>query len=703
MTVIPTATETNEEGRGLPVEPVAPPKGNASPKGSASPKGNASPKGDLAASASDAKDDLANVGQKQLPLPAPPWSIESSKELYGVNRWGAGCFDINEEGNVAFEAPTENGIQTVSLMDVIAGLHQRDLNMPVMLRIENLIEDRVRALNTSFRNAIEKANYQGGFRAVFPIKVNQQHHVVDSISRSGKIYGHGLEAGSKAELLVAMTSVPTVESLIVCNGYKDEEFVDLGLQACRLGYKCFFVLETQEELELIIKRSRHYNVKPCIGARVKLATKVEGHWAGDSGDRSLFGLTTVELITAIDTLKEAGMIDCFQMLHFHLGSQITNIRNIRDGLKEACRFYIGLIEDGAPMGYLDLGGGLAVDYTGTASTEAHSRNYDLGEYSFDVIETVMNSLDAHNVPHPTLVTESGRWTVAPMSVLMFNVLAVTNFDPEPLPDALPTDASESVVNLMETLNNIQLRRLQENYNDAVYYRDQVRDSFRAGAITLRERALGENIYLAIVNKINSMLPQLRRVPAELESLSHSLSDIYYGNFSVFQSLPDAWAIEQVFPVMPLHRLDEQPTRKAIIADLTCDCDGKLDRFSGADGEVVRTIDLHEIEKAERYYVGVFLVGAYQETLGDLHNLFGDNNVASIRVASDGSVEFVEEVPGDTIADVLSYVEYDPQTVLSRFRAMAEEAVREKRITVEARQEMVSLFRDSLQGFTYFKE
>ena len=657
--------------------------------------------GNLDTPTTDLKEKLVSDGQKASPL--PPWSIEDSKELYGVNRWGAGYFDINEQGNVAFLAPTENGTQTVSLMDVIAGLHQRDLNMPVMLRIENLIEDRVRELNTSFRNAIEKANYRGEFRAVFPIKVNQQHHVVDSISRSGKIYGHGLEAGSKAELLVAMVSVPTVESLIVCNGYKDEEFVDLGLQACRLGYKCFFVLETQEELELIIKRSRHFNVKPCIGARVKLSTKVEGHWAGDSGDRSLFGLTAVELITAIDTLKEAGMLDCFQMLHFHLGSQITNIRNIRDGLKEACRFYIGLIEDGAPMGYLDLGGGLAVDYTGTASTEAHSRNYDLGEYSFDVIETVMNSLDAHNVPHPTLVTESGRWTVAPMSVLMFNVLAVTNFDPEPLPDTLPSDASESVGNLMDTLKNLQLRRLQENYNDAVYYRDQVRDSFRAGAITLRERALGENIYLAIVNKINSMLPQLRRVPAELESLSHSLSDIYYGNFSVFQSLPDAWAIEQVFPVMPLHRLDEQPTRKAIIADLTCDCDGKLDRFSGADGEVARTLDLHEIDKAERYYVGVFLVGAYQETLGDLHNLFGDNNVASIRVASDGSVEFVEEVPGDTIAEVLSYVEYDPQTVLSRFRAKAEEAVREKRITVEARQEMVSLFRASLQGFTYFEE
>ncbi len=631
------------------------------------------------------------------------WSIEKARDLYGVGRWGAGYFDIDSDGNVAVNVPTESGPRSISMMDVIDGLHQRDLHMPVMLRIENLIEDRVRRLNMSFQHAIKEANYQGSFRTVFPIKVNQQHHVVDSIGRSGRPFGHGMEAGSKAELLVAMISVPSLESLIVCNGYKDEEFIDLGLQACRLGYKCFFVLETQDELELIIRRSRHFDVKPCIGARVKLATKVEGHWAGDSGDRSLFGLTTVELITAVDTLKSAGMIDCFQMLHFHLGSQVTNIRNIRDGLKEACRFYIGLIEDGAPLGYLDLGGGLAVDYTGTASTESHSRNYDLDEYCFDVVETIMNSMDAQNVPHPMIVTESGRWTVAPMSVLMFNVLAVTNFDPEPVPETLPENCSEGVANLFRALQNVRLKRLQENYNDAIYYRDQLRDSFRAGRITLRERALGENLYLAIVNRINSMLPQLQRVPAELESLSHSLSNIYYGNFSVFQSLPDAWAIDQVFPVMPLHRHAQKPTRKSIIADLTCDCDGKLDRFSSPSGEVVRTLDLHAFSKEQPYYLGVFLVGAYQETLGDLHNLFGDNNVASIRVTGDGTVEFVEEVPGDTIADVLSYVEYEPHSLLTRFRAMAEEAVRQKKITVEARRQMVQLFRDSLQGFTYFEE
>lgn len=630
------------------------------------------------------------------------WTVNHAREHYGVRRWGAGYFDIGNDGCVNFHAPTRRGNKTVSMMDVIQGLQQRDLNMPVMLRIENLIEHRVRVLNESFRRAIKETGYQSDFRAVFPIKVNQQHHVVDSISRSGKEFGHGLEAGSKAELMVAMTSVTSHESLIVCNGYKDEEFIDLALQSRRLGYKCFFVLETQAELELIIRRSRQYGIRPLIGARVKLATKVEGHWAGDSGDRSLFGLTTVELIRAIDTLKDADMIDCFQLLHFHMGSQITNIRNVRDGLTEACRFYLGLIEDGAPMGYLDLGGGLAVDYAGTSSTDAHSRNYDLDEYSFDIVETIRDAMDAQGVAHPVIVTESGRWTVAPMSVLMFNVLAVTNFDPEPISDARPDHICQNTANLLETLDSIHLRRLQENYNDAVYYRDQLRESFRTGDITLRQRAYGENIYLTIVNRIASMLPQLRRVPSELAALRESLSDIYYGNFSVFQSLPDAWAIEQVFPVMPLHRLDDRPTRKAIIADLTCDCDGKLDRFTDPEGDLSRTIDVHPIAPEEPYYLGVFLVGAYQETLGDLHNLFGDNNVASIRVSDEGAIEFVEEVPGDTISDVLSYVEYQPHAIMANFREKAEAAVRKGMVSVEQRQEMVKLFRDSLQGFTYFE-
>ncbi len=631
------------------------------------------------------------------------WTVQQSRELYGVSGWAEDYFDIDSNGDLTVTAKTSNGKPSVSMATIIDGLNQRGLKTPVMLRIENLIEDRVLRLNNAFAKAVADANYRGAYRAVFPIKVNQQHHVVDSIMRSGQTFNHGLEAGSKAELLVALASVSSKDSLIVCNGYKDEEFIDLGFTACQLGYQCFFVLETLEELDLIIRRAKHFDVQPLIGARVKLTTKVEGHWAGDSGDRSLFGLTTVELIGVVDRLRDNDMLDCFRLLHFHLGSQLTNIRNVRDGLKEACQYYIGLVQDGVPLEYFDLGGGLAVDYDGTASTEPHSRNYNLQEYAVDIVETVMKSLDAYGIDHPVIVTESGRWTVAPMSVLIFNVLAVSNFEPDDLPEQIPEGLCDPIRSMLETFAIVGTQRLQESYNDALYYRDQLRKLFSAGKVTLRERAFGENLYLKIVKEISQRSADLKRMPSDLAELNESLSDIYYGNFSVFQSLPDAWAIDQVFPVMPLHRLNEEPTRKAIIADLTCDCDGKLDRFVGGDGETQRTLQLHELDSSQPYYVGVFLVGAYQETLGDLHNLFGDNNVASIRITEDGEVEFVEEVSGDTIAQVLSYVEYDPQQMLSRFRAKAEAAVRSQQITVKARQEMVQLFRDSLQGYTYFEE
>lgn len=630
------------------------------------------------------------------------WNIDESRDLYGIQRWSHGYFDINDSGDVVVNAPVDGRYATISLMDVVEGLRQRDLDMPVMLRLENLVEERVVTLNQTFGHAIEHCGYQGVYRAVFPIKVNQQKHVIDSIARAGAEFGHGLEAGSKPELLVAIASLPSFESLIVCNGYKDQEFIDLGLQARRLGYKCFFVVETLDELRTIIERSRFWDVQPLIGLRVKLSTRVEGHWANDSGDRSLFGLATVELIKAVDMLRDEGMLDCLQMLHFHLGSQITNIRNVRDGVAEACRYYLDLVADGAPMGYLDIGGGLAVDYDGTESTQPHSRNYDLREYCVDVVETVMNSLDPHGVAHPTLVSESGRWTVAPMSVLLFNILGMTHFSPAPIPATLTDNLSKPVIALLEILENIQERRLQENYNDAVYFRDKLRDAFRTGQINLRQRAFGENVYLTILGQIDSMTDQLRRVPEELVQLRESLSDIYYGNFSVFQSLPDAWAIDQVFPVMPIHRLDERPNRKAIIADLTCDCDGKLDRFTDRNGDPTRTLNVHELREGEPYYIGVFLVGGYQETLGDLHNLFGDTNVASVRVTGDNEMEFVEELHGDSLADVLSYVEYDPQKLFQQFRDKAEDGVRTGTISVAKRQEMLTLFRESLRGVTYFE-
>jgi len=630
------------------------------------------------------------------------WSINEARETYGVRRWGNDYFEIDESGRVIVNAPTAQGIQSVPLTDIIEGLQERNLETPVMLRLENLVQDRVVQLNKAFASAISECKYRSDYRGVYPIKVNQQCHVVDSITETGKAFGHGLEAGSKAELLIAMATIPSHDSLIVCNGYKDEEFIDLGFQALRLGYKCFFVVESLEEVDLIIRRANHWKLEPLIGVRIKLATRVDGLWAGDTGDRSLFGLNAVDLIKAVDRLRESNMLKCLQMLHFHLGSQIPNIRNVRDGVQEACRYYLDLISDGAPLGYLDLGGGLAVDYDGTVSTEPHSRNYDLNEYCVDIVEMIMNSLDPHDVPHPRLVSESGRWTVAPMSVLLFNVLTVTHFEPTPIPDPFPDDACQPIMDLMYTLNHLQLHRLQENYNDAIYYRDQIREQFRTGTISLRERALGENVCLTILNRIAQMVPQLRRVPAGLSKLRDSLSDIYYGNFSVFQSLPDAWAIGQIFPVMPIHRLDEKPNRQAIIADLTCDCDGKLDRFTDRNGDVSRTLPLHQFDPNQPYYLGAFLVGAYQETLGDLHNLFGDTHVASVRISEEGAIEFKDELQGDTISDVLSYVEYQPEQLLERFLAKVEHGVQTKTISESQQQEMTKLFGDSLRGYTYFE-
>ena len=569
--------------------------------------------------------------------------------------------------------------------------------MPIMIRMENLVDDRIRALNQGFGNAINQAGYTGTYRGVYPIKVNQQSHVVEEIARYGSEFNHGLETGSKTELIIALATLKSRDSLIICNGYKDEEFIDLGIQGLKLGYKVFFVIETPQELPKILERSQHWGVDPLIGIRLRLATKVQGHWANDSGDRSLFGLSTTEVIELIDDLKQAGKMDCLQLLHYHLGSQIPDIRNIRNGVREACRYYIDLTQEGANLKYFDLGGGLAVDYGSTGSMGC---NYNLDEYCVDIVEAIQESLDPYDMRHPVIVTESGRATVAPMSILLFNILSVSNFEPNPCPDEPGTEC-EAISNLWETLQEVDIKHLQENYNDAFYYRELVQEAFGRGEISLRERAMGENLHLLILHEISKRLPGLKHPSEELETLNEQLADIYYGNFSVFQSLPDTWAIDQVFPVIPIHRLNEQPTRQAVIADLTCDCDGKLDNFVGHPG-LIPTLPVHEIEPDQEYYLGVFLVGAYQETLGDLHNLFGDTNIASVRITEKGNFEFVHELEGDSIADVLSYVEYQPKDMYRQFLATAEQAVRESRISIKERQTMLKLFNESLSGYTYFE-
>jgi arginine decarboxylase len=630
------------------------------------------------------------------------WSPEKASELYRVRHWSAGYFGLSDEGLVAVTLDFPEGRVSVPLMEVVRGMGERGLQMPVLLRIENLLDAQIARLNESFRGAMQSLGYRGAYRGVFPIKVNQQRQVIEEISAFGARYGYGLEAGSKAELIVALAMLGPGQGIIICNGYKDEEFADLGLLARKIGYNCIFVIESPTELPIILDRGDALGVRPGIGVRVKLSSRVGGLWNETSGDRSIFGLTTNQLVALVDRLRARAMLDCLELLHFHLGSQIPNIRDIRRGVLEACRYYVDLAREGAAMGYLDLGGGLAVDYDGSAANHPHSKNYSLDEYSVDVVEAVMGVLDPAGVPHPVLVTESGRAVVAYASVLLFNALDVTRFEPAGEPASIGEDQPELLQGLAEVQGAICTRGLQECYNDAIYYLDEMRDLFRRGQIGMRSQALAEDLFLRIMHRIAHQLDAGTPMPPELSQLPEKIADIYYGNFSVFQSLPDAWAIDQLFPILPIHRHREPPTREAIIADITCDSDGKIDRFIGHH-QTGRTLPVHALKEGEEYYLGVFLVGAYQETLGDLHNLMGDTNVVSVRINADGSFDFVKEMQGDSIADVLSYVEYDPSRLRVRFRDTAEQAVRSGLITPAERAQILDQFAASLRGYTYFEK
>lgn len=636
------------------------------------------------------------------------WTIDDSATLYGLRDWGHDYFDISPDGDVLVRANSslsESGSDTsasVSLMDIVQGMKDRGLEMPVILRIENLLDDRIRALNEAFRRAISRYNYPNEYRGVFPVKVNQQCHVIEEIADFGRHYHHGFEVGSKAELLIALSYLNDTNSLVICNGFKDTEFIELGLYAKEMGLPCIFVLETASELSIIIKTSRRLGIEPVLGVRIRSTIVVEGHWSQDSGDSSIFGLSSVALLEVVEQLKDEHMLDCLQMLHCHLGSQIPNIRNIRAGVLEACRFYCGLVAEGAPMGYLDLGGGLAVDYEGKRSTSSHSRNYKLDEYCDNIVETIVESLEPLNIEMPVIITESGRATVAYSSLLLFNILDVRDHSSSPLPEKLDDDLNEHIYNLWKVKEHINKENYQECYNNALYYRDEVRDLFRRGQVSLREQGLADNLALAIFEIIAAIVRKSDQVASEMECLPELLADIYYGNFSLFQSLPDIWAINQILPIMPIQRLNEKPSQNAVITDLTCDCDGKINHFSTPQG-VQSTLKLHKIEKGNEYHLGVFLVGAYQETLGDLHNLFGDTNVVSVKILEDGKYQFRREFHGDCVADVLSYVEYDPKIMIEKFRKRAENAVESGAITASQRKQTMKAFKESLDGYTYFEK
>nr|WP_310599533.1 biosynthetic arginine decarboxylase [Desulfobulbus sp.] len=629
------------------------------------------------------------------------WNINKSADLYGVSEWGGGYFFVAENGDMMV-MPAPGAVErAVSIAEIAKGIRERGFDMPVLLRIENILDAQITSLNETFRSAMEELGYTGAFMGAYPIKVNQQQQVVEKIAQFGSRYHHGLEAGSKAELIAAMGMMNDKKAVLICNGYKDEEFIDLGLYATKIGYTCILVVEMPDELPLIIARSKALNAKPILGIRIKLSAQAGGHWSESGGERSIFGLNTSQIIQAVDLLASAGMLDCLKLVHYHLGSQISNIREIRTAVNEACRVYAGLIREGAQVEYLDLGGGLAVDYDGSQSNFLSSRNYTLKEYCTDIIEAVMTSLSDDGIPHPTIVTESGRALVAYYSILLFNILDVTRFHADPLPDKLTENCPSQLEYMHQALKGLTIRNIQEVLNDAIFYRDETRRLFQTGQISLRERSLAEQLFWTTINEINRLAKELKNPSAELIDLDRVLSDFYYCNFSVFQSLPDSWAIGQLFPITPIHRLDEEPTRKGILADITCDCDGKIDQFIDKRG-VKRYLPLHELRPYEEYILGVFLVGAYQETLGDLHNLLGDTNVVTIRIQDKGEFEFVSEQEGDTVAEVLSYVQYDPKRLFVRFRETAEQAVRTGRISAQERREIVDAYEAGLRGYTYFE-
>ena len=629
------------------------------------------------------------------------WDLDRARDLYRVREWSAGYFDVAGSGDVEVLPQADPAGNRLSLPRIVEGLRKRGISMPVLLRFPEILDQQIHSLNDEFRRAMEEYSYRGGYRGVYPIKVNQQEQVIEEVCDYGTRYGHGLEAGSKAELIAAMAYLKAPGGLLVCNGYKDERFIELGLYARRIGIDCVFVVETPIEVELILSTAERLGIRPKIGMRVRLSSCGSGHWKDSGGDRSVFGLNTAQLMDCADRFREAGYADCVRFLHYHLGSQIPSIRDVRTSLTEACRIYVGLVAEGFPMDTLDVGGGLAIDYEGSHSETSGSRNYTLTEYCRDVIETIKGQMDQAGVEHPLVVSESGRATVAYYSVLLVDVLDVNRFEPDLAPGEVGPDSHYLLRHSLEVGRSLGIDNLQECYNDAFYYRDEIRQLFQAGALGLRERSLGERVFWDNLSRIRKLASTLEEPPEALLGLESFLADIYYGNFSLFQSLPDAWAIDQAFPIMPIARLDEEPDRRAVLSDITCDCDGKIDRFVEG-GRIRRTLAVHQPRDGEDYILGVFLVGAYQETLGDLHNLLGDTHVVSVRVGEDGDFEVQREIEGDSVADVLAFVEYDPRSVSARFRESVERAVRGGKIDARERKAIVGAFEESLRGYTYFE-
>ena len=639
--------------------------------------------------------------------PAQPWRIEDSLDLYAVNAWGKGYFSISDSGHVIVR-PDPQGTNAIDLFEVVEGLKARDLTTPVVVRFSDILAHRLKHIHAAFAQAITENNYKNHYAAVFPIKVNQQRLVVEEVYRYGKEFGFGLEVGSKPELLAVMAMTENApDRLIVCNGFKDDSYLEAVTLATKLGRTIIPVVENFDELGIILKHAETHGVRPRIGVRVKLFSEGSGRWSASAGEKSKFGLFITEILELFNVLKSRDMLDCLQLVHCHPGSQLQDIRRVKDAINELAHVYAELKLMGAGLQYIDVGGGLGVDYDGSGTNFSSSMNYTLNEYASDVVYRVASVCNARNIPHPMIVSESGRAVAAYHSVLIFDALGSSALDKFRVTGQIAEDYNgneelpQPVRDLFDAHRSVAERRLVECYHDALTAREQVLQMFNIGLLSLEFRGLAERLYWATCTKIRDFCRKLERVPEELEDLETTLSDTYFCNFSVFQSLPDSWAIDQLFPVMPVHRLDERPTRTGVLADITCDSDGKIDHFVSLR-DVKKALELHELKEGEKYYLAAFLVGAYQETLGDLHNLFGDTHVVHIRLHDQGGWWIEEIVKGDTANKVLEYMEYDVAELPPALSRDCERAIRDGRMTIAESQALKRFYEKELDGYAYLE-
>lgn len=627
------------------------------------------------------------------------WTIEDSRELYNISGWGTSYFGINDKGDV-YVTPCKDNTQ-IDLRDVMDELALRDVTPPVLLRFPDILDNRIEKTSSCFDKARKEYDFKAENFIIYPIKVNQMQPVVEEIISHGRKFNLGLEAGSKPELHAVIAVQCKSDSLIICNGYKDQSYIELALLAQKMGKRIFIVVEKLNEIELIARAAKKLNVKPNLGIRIKLASSGSGKWAESGGDASKFGLTSSELLQALQTLDDKGLHDCLHLIHFHIGSQITKIRRIQTALNEAAQYYVNLRKLGYDVDFVDCGGGLGVDYDGTRSSSSESSvNYSIQEYVNDCVYTFVDAANKNDIPHPNIITESGRSLSAHHSILVIDVLETASL-PEMSEDFEAKDTDHQLVkDLYDIWDNLDSRNMLEDWHDAEQIREEALELFSHGLVDLRTRAEIEAMYWSVCHEINTLAKGMKHVPDELRNLDKLLADKYFCNFSLFQSLPDSWAIDQLFPVMPIQRLNERPTRKATLQDITCDSDGKIANFVSG-GRTSHVLPVHALRRNEPYYLGVFLVGAYQEILGDLHNLFGDTNAVHLSV-KDGSYHIDQIIDGETVEEVLEYVQYNPKKLVRQLEIWVTKSVKQGKISLEEGKEFLSNYRSGLYGYTYLE-